>query len=144
MAVLELKSSTAMLCYAMLIYSVFLPWCFMMLGIMLSWWSPFPNAEESHVKAKLGEGIHNSPHFPCHLVPRALFSPHGLLPVQTWSCPPPGGAVSPQMAAPSSDATGRTGRDTCLQVTVEGGRGPEGGSWVPELPPTRDLLTCGL
>ena len=45
--------------------------------------SPFPSAEESHVKAKLGEGIHNSPYFPCHLVPRALFSPHGLLSVQT-------------------------------------------------------------
>ena len=61
--------------------------------------SPFPNAEESHVKAKLGEGIHNSPYFPCHLVPTALLSPHGLppcsnlkLPSSRWDCVPSDGS----------------------------------------------------
>ena len=29
-------------------------------------------------------------------------------------------------------APGRTGQDTCLQVAVEGGHGPEGVSWVSE------------
>ena len=36
--------------------------------------SPFLNEEESHVKATVGEGIHNSPYF--H-VPTALLSPQG-------------------------------------------------------------------
>ena len=35
---------------------------------------PFLNEEESHVKATVGEGIHNSPYF--H-VPTALLSPQG-------------------------------------------------------------------
>ena len=48
--------------------------------------------------------------------------PHGLaltpwlLPVHLWSCPRPGEAVSPQMAAPSSDATEGQARTLCLQV----------------------------
>ena len=29
-------------------------------------------------------------------------------------------------------APGRTGQDTCLQVAVEGGHGPEGMSWVSD------------
>ena len=41
-------------------------------------------------------------------------------------------SVSPQTAAPSSDAAGRRGRDVCLQVAVEGGCGPTAVSWVPE------------
>ena len=46
------------------------------------------------------------------------FCSHGLaltswlLPVHPWNCPSVVEAVSPQMAAPSSDAAGRTSRDT--------------------------------
>ena len=56
--------------------------------------------------------------------------------------------MSPQTAAPSSDVAGRSGRDVCLQVAVEGGCGPEGVSWVPEHhdlvlgSPPAGLLTC--
>ena len=74
---------------------------------------PCSSGEEPHVKAKLGEVIQNSFYFPCHLVPMALLSFHGssLL----ISDPTPlGGAVSPQMAAPASDAAGRTGQDMCV------------------------------
>ena len=39
--------------------------------------NPLPNGEESHVKAKLREGIHSSPYFPRHPVPTALLSPQG-------------------------------------------------------------------
>ena len=55
------------------------------------------------------------------------------------------------MAAPSSDATGRTGRDTCVfRLLWKEAEGREGGAWVPEpqalvlasYPWT--LLTCGL
>ena len=46
-------------------------------GVMLGWGAPLPNGEESHVKAKLGKGIHNNPYFPCHRIPMALLSPHG-------------------------------------------------------------------
>ena len=54
----------------------------------------------------MGEGIQNSSCFPCHLVPKALLSPHGssrliseaaLLRVEPH--------VSSQMAAPSSDGS---------------------------------------
>ena len=80
------------------------------IGVLLGWGLPSP-VGKSHVKAKLGEGIHNSPYFPCHLVPTALLSPLAPpcspleLPSSRWGC-------VPQMAAPSSDAAGRTGRDT--------------------------------
>ena len=47
------------------------------IGVMLSWGLPSP-VGKSHVKAKLGEGIQNSPYFPCHLVPTAWLSPHGF------------------------------------------------------------------
>ena len=46
------------------------------IGVLLGWGLPSP-VGKSHVKAKLGEGIHNSPYFPCHLVPTALLSHHG-------------------------------------------------------------------
>lgn len=43
-----------------------------------------------------------------------------------------GGAGVPQTAAPSSDATGRTGRHACLQMLWKEAEGCEGGYWVPE------------
>ena len=45
-------------------------------GVMLGWALPSPMGK-SHVKAKLGEGLQNSPYFPCHLIPTALLSPQG-------------------------------------------------------------------
>ncbi|KAI4535551.1 hypothetical protein MG293_014777 [Ovis ammon polii] len=51
-------------------------------------------------------------------------------PCSPRSCPRPGGAVSPQMAAPSSDAAGRTGQDTVSSGAVEGGCGPEDVAWT--------------
>ena len=83
-------------------------------------------------RQNVGEGIQNSSYFPCHLVPMALLSPHGsslliseaaLLRVEL--CPLKW-QLLPVMAP------GRTGQDTCLQVAVEGGHGPEGMSWVSE------------
>ena len=56
-----------------------------------------------------------------------------LLPVHPRSHPSPGGAVSPQMAAPSSDGCKEERPEpVCLQVAVEGGRGLESVFWVPE------------
>ena len=95
----------------------------------------FPNGEESHVKAKLGgDGWDsNSSYFPYHLVPAALLLRHGLSLFTPEAAGSPGGAGSPQMAAPSSDGCReeRPGHMS-LQVAVEGGHGPEGVSWVPE------------
>ena len=73
---------------------------------------PCPSEEESHVRAKLRGGDSEQSLLPMSSCSHGLALTPWLLPVHPWSCPPPGGAVSPQMAAPSSDAAGRRGRDT--------------------------------
>ena len=87
--------------------------------------SPYPSGEESHFKAKLGGG--NSKQFLLHM----SSCPHCLA-LTPWLIPLLGGAVSPQMAAPSSDGCReeRPGH-VSLRVAVEGAHGPEGVSWVP-------------
>ena len=112
--------------------------------------SPLPSGQGSHVMAKLGEGIQNSPYFPHHLVPTVLLSPHGstlftseAALLQVRLCP-----LRWQLLQVM--AVGRIGPGhVCLQVAVEGGHGAEGVSGLrapsfgPGLPPTA-LMTCGL
>ena len=113
-----------------------------------------PNEKESHLKAKLGggggEGIHNSPYFPRHLVPTALLSPHGsslFTPkaalLRVGLCP-----LRWQLLLVMLQG-GQAG--TCVSSdAVEGGRGPKGVSWVPKPQilvlgsHPRALLLCGL
>lgn len=106
----------------MLIYSVFLPLCFLCLE---SCWvgSPFPNAEESAWRQNRGR-IHNSPYFhvilspqPCFHTPWAPPCSDLKLPSSRWGCVLSDGSSLLVMAA------GGRGWGTCLQVTVEGGVG---------------------
>ena len=90
-----------------------------------------PKGEQSHAEANWGRGLTTVPIFHVTLSPRPCSHPVAP-PCSPRSCPRPGEAVSPQMAAPSSDAAGRTGQNTVSSGAVEGGCGPEGGSWVPE------------
>ena len=87
--------------------------------------------EQSHAETNWGRGfttvptshVISSPR-PCSHPMAPPCSPLKLLSSE-WDC-------VPQMAAPSSDAAGRTGWDNVSSSAVEGGCGPEGGSWVPE------------
>ena len=78
------------------------------------------------------EGMHNSPYFPCHLVPTALLSHHGsslFTPeaalLQVGLCPLRWQLLLVMLQG--GEARTRVSSDA-----VEGGRGPEGVSWVPE------------
>ena len=90
-----------------------------------------PKWEQSHAEANWGRGFTTVPTLHVILSPWPCSHPIAP-PCSPRSCPRPGEAVSPQMAAPSSDAAGRTGQNTVSSGAVEGGCGPEGGSWVPE------------
>uniref|UniRef100_A0A4X1U759 Uncharacterized protein n=1 Tax=Sus scrofa TaxID=9823 RepID=A0A4X1U759_PIG len=60
----------------------------------------FPNGGEAHVQANLGGREQTGS--PCHVILSPLpCSPLGPLPVHLCTCPPLGGAVSPQVASPS-------------------------------------------
>ena len=83
-------------------------------------------------RQKWVEGIRNSPYSHVILSPRPCSHPVAP-PWSPLKLPSSGWAVSPQTAAPSTDGCGevRPGH-VCLQVAIEGGRGPEDVSFVPE------------
>ena len=97
--------------------------------------------EKSHMLRKSWEKDSKHSLLPMSSCPHGLALTPWLLPVHPWSCPPPGGAVSPKMAALSSDAAGRRGWDTCVfrllwKETVAlkgcpGSQSPELWSWAP-------------
>ena len=111
---------------------------------------PCLSGEKSRVKAKLRAGIQIVP-TSCVILSLWPCSHHMAPPCSPWCCPPPGGAVSPQMAAPSGDAAGRLGRDTgvfrllwkeaVILKVCPGSQSTKIWSWAPTCGPA-DMLGC--
>ena len=116
---------------------------------MLGWGLPSPMGK-SHMLRKSWEKDSKQSLLPMSSCPHGLALSPWLLPVHPWSCPPPGGAVSLRWQLLLVMLQGGEAGTLCLQVAVEGGCGPEGVSWVPELQASSlgshawALVTCGL
>ena len=91
----------------------------------------FPKGN-SHMLRQIGGEDSQQSLLPMSSRPHGLAITPWLLPVHPWSCPPPGGAVSLRWQLLLVMLQGGQAGTRVSSGAVEGGRGPEGGSWVPE------------